>query len=382
MKKKLLFINNSLYGGGAERILQTILNNLDIDKYEITLYSVIQEKLEEQYPQHIKYKYIYKQKQETDSSIYRLYILIYNKLKLLIYKYCSPNLFYRLFIRGRYDTEIAFIEGYATRIISGSNNKKSKKIAWVHIDLQQNHWTRIAFRNIKEENICYKKFNQILCVSESVKSNFLKLFPDIHASTTVCYNPINDIYIKKQATTKMISTNWLKSELTMVTIGRLVPQKGYDRLLPILLKLKKEGYKFSLNILGEGKERNSLENFIQKHQLQDIVRLIGFCENPYPYLKNSDLFVCSSRSEGYSTVITEALILGIPVITTNCAGMNELLESGKYGMITENTDEALYIGLKRLMDNPTKIVEYKKLAIQRGTYFTLQNRMIYINNIL
>ena len=180
----------------------------------------------------------------------------------------------------------------------------------------------------------------------------------------------------------MISTNWLKSELTMVTIGRLVPQKGYDRLLPILLKLKKEGYKFSLNILGEGKERNSLENFIQKHQLQDIVRLIGFCENPYPYLKNSDLFVCSSRSEGYSTVITEALILGIPVITTNCAGMNELLESGKYGMITENTDEALYIGLKRLMDNPTKIVEYKKLAIQRGTYFTLQNRMIYINNIL
>lgn len=381
MKKKLLFINNGLYGGGAERILQTILKNLDKDNYEITLYSVIKEKFGEPYPQHIKYKYIYNQSNPSDSFLYRIYVLICNKIKLLIYKYCSPSLFYRLLIRGTYDTEVAFIEGYATRIISGSTNKYSNKLAWVHIDLLQNHWTKVAFKDLKEENKCYKKFNQILCVSDSVRSSFLKLFKET-SNVNVCYNPIDDNKIRFLANQACSYDKWLDSKLSMVTMGRLVEQKGYDRLLSIVKKLKEEGFHFKLNILGEGKDRSLLENYIKEHQLEDTVSLIGYCENPYPYLKKGDLFVCSSRSEGYSTVVTEAMILGIPVITTNCAGMDELLENGKYGLITDNTDEALYFGLKELMNQPTIIANYKELAIQRGAYFTLENRMKRLNEIL
>lgn len=381
MKKRVLFINNGLYGGGAERILQTIFKNLDPNQYDLTLYSLHKEELDSNYPQHIKYNYIFDHGSNTSSFFKQFIIRLKNKIKLIIYNHFSPSFFYKLFISGEYDTEVAFIEGYATKIISGSPNKKSKKLAWVHIDLIQNHWTEIAFNNQTEENNCYKKFDQVLCVSDSVRSSFMKLFKDI-PNVDVCYNPINDQRIRELANQPCSFNKWLDSELAMVTMGRLVEQKGYDRLLPIVYKLKEDGFKFTLNILGEGKDRNILENYIKEHHLEDTVSLIGYCENPYPYLKKGDLFVCSSRSEGYSTVVTEALILGLPVITTECAGMKELLDNGKYGIITENSEEELYYGLKKLLESNNQISEYKKLAKTRGEYFSLKNLMKPIEKIL
>ena len=381
MKKRILFINNSLHGGGAERILQTILNNLDPQKYDLTLYSLHKEELDSNYPQHIKYKYIFEHSSNTDSFLKRFWLLLKNKIKITIYNYFPASIFYNLFIAGKYDTEIAFLEGYSTKIISGSTNIKSRKIAWVHTDLILNHWTKIAFKNQKEEKECYNKFNNVLCVSDSVRSSFIKLFND-SSNVNVCYNPINDQRIKELANQPCNFNKWLDSELAIVTMGRLVEEKGYDRLLPIVYKLKKEGFQFTLNILGEGKERNLLESYIKDHHLEDTVSLIGYCENPYPFLKKGDLFVCSSRSEGYSTVIAEALILGIPVITTECAGMKELLDNGKYGIITENSEEKLYYGLKKLLEDKNQISEYKKLAETRGKYFSLENLMKPINVLL
>lgn len=381
MKKRILFINNSLHGGGAERILQTILNNLDPQKYDLTLYSLHKEELDSNYPQHIKYKYIFEHCSNTDSFLKRFWLLLKNKIKITIYNNFPASIFYNLFIVGKYDTEIAFLEGYSTKIISGSTNIKSRKIAWVHTDLILNHWTKIAFKNQKEEKECYNKFNNVLCVSDSVRSSFIKLFND-SSNVNVCYNPINDQRIKELANQPCNFNKWLDSELAIVTMGRLVEEKGYDRLLPIVYKLKKEGFQFTLNILGEGKERNLLESYIKVHHLEDTVSLIGYCENPYPFLKKGDLFVCSSRSEGYSTVIAEALILGIPVITTECAGMKELLDNGKYGIITENSEEKLYYGLKKLLEDNNQISEYKKLAETRGEYFSLENLMKPINVLL
>ena len=133
-------------------------------------------------------------------------------------------------------------------------------------------------------------------------------------------------------------------------MGRLVPQKGYDRLLPIIKRLKDEGFRFSLNILGEGTDREKLETVHQATPFRNMCPTKRISHQPLSLLGKSDLFVCSSRAEGYSTVITEALILGLPIITTRCAGMQELLgENGEFGLIVDNNGTSLYEGLKTLI---------------------------------
>ena len=126
--------------------------------------------------------------------------------------------------------------------------------------------------------------------------------------------------------------------------------------------------------MGEGTDSEKLVLYINLHHLETCVRLSGFHTNPYPYLANADLFVCSSRAEGYSTVITEALILGLPIITTRCAGMQELLgENGEFGLSVDNNGTSLYEGLKTLLSSNTCLMHYKQKSQEKGRQFALKN---------
>ena len=97
---------------------------------------------------------------------------------------------------------------------------------------------------------------------------------------------------------------------------------------------------------------------------------LGYQTNPYKYVTRSDLYICSSYSEGFSTAVTEALIVGTPVCTVDVSGMNELLGDSEYGLITDNNEEALYQGIKSLLDDPEKLAYYKKQAQVRGKKFS------------
>lgn len=174
--KKIMFMINSLYGGGAEKVLQTLLRNLNYDKYDVTLYSMHREELKSDcFPSRLHYKVIfdsYNGNSKLCAKLYRIYV----KIKGKIFLYCSSSTFYRIFIHERYDVEIAFIEGESTKIVAGSSNKKSKKIAWVHVDLQANPWTDFLYKNIEDESIHYRRFDKIVCVSEAVKKAFVEKY--------------------------------------------------------------------------------------------------------------------------------------------------------------------------------------------------------------
>lgn len=186
--------------------------------------------------------------------------------------------------------------------------------------------------------------------------------------------------------------------LKLVTAGRLVPQKGYDRLIDVVGRLVKDGFIFELWILGEGtfEDTEKLKDQARNCGASDYIKFLGFQDNPYKYMTQCDLFVCSSRSEGYSTVVTEALILGIPVVSTRCAGTDELLgtcvfdhanedghfEENEYGVITDNDSSSLYLGLKFLLSNPEKLNHYNVLAKKRGEEFTLESLMAPIEKLL
>lgn len=110
---------------------------------------------------------------------------------------------------------------------------------------------------------------------------------------------------------------------------------------------------------------------VKAYRLEKWEHLIGFQENPYPYIKNADLFICSSLNEGYNLAISEAVILGVPVISTDCSGIRENLGDGKWGCIVENRKETLYQAISRCFDEPEFLNELKKKAeagSMRDTY--------------
>ena len=158
--------------------------------------------------------------------------------------------------------------------------------------------------------------------------------------------------------------------------------KAFDRLLHIVGKLKRLDYKVELWLLGEGEKRKELEDIIKQENISDIVTLWGFQSNPYKYMVHCDLFVCSSIGEGYSTAITEALIVGLPVVTTDCSGMAELLKGGECGIITENSEAALFEGVRSLLDHPESLLKYKEKAKVRGNEFSISHLMKPIEDLL
>ncbi|WP_226294022.1 glycosyltransferase [Aquimarina algicola] len=362
-------MNNSLYAGGAEKILQTLLRQLDPDRYAITLYSIKKEHFDTNiYPAHIQYHYIFDQNNGEKGFLSSLWMRIINKMKLSIYHSLSPKTFYKLFVKGKYDIEVAYIEGYSTKIISGSSNPNSKKIAWVHIDLEANHWTSEEYKSLEQEIEAYKKFDHIASVSKSVQDAFSRKF-NIQDKLTVKYNPVDQEEIKGKA---LQTQHEAKTKpIRLITIGRLEDQKGYDRLVRIVNRLKEE-YAFELWILGEGTQRKILEEYIHQHDLQEIITLYGFQSNPYSFLDAADAFVCSSRSEGFSTVVTEALILGKPVVATDCSGMTELLGDSEYGLITENDEDALYQGLKKFLGDQSLRAHYAEKSKERSKDFDIK----------
>ena len=155
-------------------------------------------------------------------------------------------------------------------------------------------------------------------------------------------------------------------KVTFVAVGRLTTQKGFDRLIAASSILKRAGYDFSVQILGEGEQRPLLEEMIRREGLQDTVQLLGFLENPYPYLWQADALVCSSLYEGISTAVTEALILGTPVITTPCAGVEELFGGRSCGVITEDNGTGIAAGMEQLLKEPSRRSLWAAEAVVRG----------------
>ena len=378
-RKKILFVIESLSGGGAEKILSVILRNTDTARFDVTLCCIVNTG---QYltdiPEHIKYKYIIPDPDDCKSSwdkwIYRL------KYKL-VYSWLPLSWVYRLWIPKGNDFEVAFVEGFATKLISKSNSR-AKKVAWLHTDYGYNHWTTKIYRNNSEENNAYSAFDSVICVSEIVEQSLLKLYPNLK-NTVVKHNPIDDRNIRqlsRKPATIILPIG--DTSVKLVSTGRLVHQKGYDRLLPIVKRLIDDGLNVSLTILGEGGDRYLLEEYIGTNDLSGRVSLPGFVGNPYAVMARHDVFVCSSRAEGYSTAVTEALILGLPVVTTECSGMKELLgERNEYGIVTPNDDEALYQAVKSIVTDVDLLRSYKSKAEERGKDFSLSRLMKPIEEI-
>lgn len=364
--KKVLFAISNLNGGGAEKVLVTILKNIDPQKIKVTLLLIFFEgNYIKDIPDYVEIKYLFKTRNSIIvRSIYKMF------------RYMSNKLIYKLFIKDKYDVEIAFLEGITTKLISGSNSD-SKKIAWVHTDLSSNHLTRYYYKSVDSELEQYKKFNKIVCVSNDAKAGFENLF-NYYNDIDVIYNPVDSKEIISLAEEETIKTD----EFTVCTVGRLVEVKGYDRLIRVHSKLIGEGFCYKLLIVGTGPLKKELEVLCRELNVEDSVIFVGFQNNPYVYIKSSDIFVSSSKMEGFSLVVCEALVLGVPVISTRTTGPIEILENGKYGLLVENNEDGLYQGIKSFMENEKFRMHYQEMALKRKSFFDMNSVLEKIYSLI
>lgn len=375
MKKILIFVD-SLNAGGVTKVLLDLLENINREKYDITVMTLYNQGVYiNEVKRYAKYTYCFNIPDSNDHSLKaELYRKYWGGMLRL-----PESFMYKWFVKEKYDIEIAFMHGWSTKFISGSNNKKSKKIAWVHADLVT--WNRVdgVFKNLEHHKKAYSKFDEVLCVSQTVKEGVEKKYNIKNAR--VLYNPINREKILKLSNEKIEDIEIL-NKFKLISVGRLSEEKGYDRLLRVFKKLKSDGLDIELILVGNGDKYNELNEYIVENKLGKDVTLLGFKENPYKYVRASDLFICSSISEGFSLVIGEAMAIGIPVVSVDCQGPNEVLDFGKYGKLVSNNEENLYNGIKEMINNKVLYEKYKNKANERGKMFSINKFINEVENIL
>lgn len=373
-KESVLFLIESLDGGGAEGALENIVANLDRDKFDPYVVSETDQESRTERIAAMSHYHCFGHR-NLNHSIPREII------NRIIFKYswsAPPALVRKTLVRGKYDIEVAGCEGYATKIIGSSTDKKSKKIAWIHSDFVNNPWSRGMYNNPEDERACYKKFDAIICVSESIKDSFLKTYPELENKVRVIYNIVDNHRIIEMGKEPL---DYDRKRPLFVLAGSFLPVKGFERAVKIFGRLRDDGYDFSVIIMGIGYERDKVQKIMDELSLNDRITLMEYQSNPYKYMANADAYVCSSYTEGYSTTVSEAVIVGTPVITTECSGMREIFGDKECGIICENSDEGLYRAIKKVLDNPELLKKYKKEAELRSAHFDKEKLVKEVENL-
>jgi glycosyltransferase involved in cell wall biosynthesis len=352
MKKKLLFFIPTLGGGGAEKGLVTLLNLLDRSKYEIELLTLFKGGANSGYLKpDIKHRYVF-------PFLFKGYTRL---LKVL-----SPALLCKCLVRRRYDVLIAYLEGIPTRVFGGCPDPAVKKIAWIHVEMDPLEEFYRPFRSRDEFIRSHRAFDRVIGVTNSVVRSFIAKtkLDDLHFE--VCPNPIDARSIQNRSNEGIRDIIFPPETFILCAVGRLTHQKGFDRLLAVIRRLRNDclPVKFHLYIFGVGKLEGMLRKYIRDNALHSVVTLAGYKDNPGKYVKRADLFVCSSYTEGLSHAVFESVIVGTPVITTRCSGMEEILGDDECGMIVENNEDALYDGVRSLLLDRGKYEQYRRNAAE------------------
>ena len=382
-KKKILIRIGSLRHGGAEKVLVTFLKNLPQNKYEIDLLlNLYSGKYLPEVPTWINVLYLNKGEMITTNRLQdipvKAFRVIYQKLLKQF-----PNLLYQFILKGKkYDVEFAAIHGFRDEILN-SPLKSSKKLVWIHNDLKKTelyHYTDEEFRK-------FFGFDKIMVISEKIEQDFDILTQNQAEKNKIVriYNPLDteEIVLKSQeARSKNSNLGTQNPDPTFVSVGTVFPQKGFDRLLKVHKRLLDEGFHHKILILGDGYDFENIKDLQKDLGVTETSTLFGFTDNPYPQIKNADFYVLSSRYEGFPTVLFEAITLKKNIIATDVSGVREMLDDGKLGLIIENSEQGIYDGMKKALQNPEDFKKYESELKNYKMPFNLENSVQKIMKII
>ena len=250
------------------------------------------------------------------------------------------------------------MEGPITRLFS-TKNRNTKKIAWIHNDISKVYGNDLKAKlKLTIDKRIYNKYEKLIFVSKDNKEVFDIRYPNMKPTEEVIYNYIDSQKVIEKAKEK-IDFSFDNKQMNFLTVARLVEQKGIDRLIRIHKELIANHFNNKFYIIGDGPEREKLEKLIKDEHLQETFFLLGAKENPYPYIKQANMFCLLSKFEGYGMVLEEAKILNKPIIITNTAA-REAVENYKNAVIVENDEHEIYNKLKYIIENNIKTFDDKK----------------------
>lgn len=363
MKKKILFVIPEYSHGGTNKSLESLLSAIDEKRYEISIFSLYEDG-------GVFYKNIFNPYIIAKSL---LYVLAHDNVitrkvmgvAMKLFKNLSFNWLYRyeanrLQRKYKFDTVIAFQEGSATQFVSLISYPVNR-IAWVHCD----YANRFAAIEKKSELSLYCLYNHIVSVSYSAVHSFNSIYPELKDRTKCIYNLIDCSYILRQSSQDI---NFEKQDncFNLISVGRFVAVKQFDLIPQIVQKLKLLTKKsFCWYIVGDGNERNMVESVISSMGLDKNIKILGAKDNPYPYFKQSDLYVCTSLSESFSYTIAESKTLHVPVLTNDFPVANEVVSPNE-GWICNVKDMAFI--LKDIIEDKNCIYSNVKKTIGNFKY--------------
>lgn len=372
-KKEVLFYNGSLRMGGIERVLTEVLQNIDREKMKIDL--VIEDGIrslnvfEKDIPKDIKIYYLKPEEIIKKTDFYRqrrkniFYKIIYN-LMMNYESYLKRKNLKRIVKNKKYDVVIDFDMGLSKYIDLIESNKK---IAWIHSSIENWYQKKSRIKRLGER---LKKYDVVVTICDEMKKNTIKLYPFLQEKILRIYNPFNFERILKNAEGYYLDTEVMKKDFAVSVMRLTENSKDFDTLIKAWQILEKKNINLKLYILGEGIDKENIENKIKLTNQEENIILLGNVKNPYPWIKNSKMLIHSSKFEGLPTVLIEALILNKIVISSNCvSGPKEILENGEIGYLYEVGDyKRLAALIVNNLENPNlntellneKIQKYKK----------------------
>lgn len=389
MKKKLLFVINTLSQAGAEIALLGLLRKLDSQKYEVFLYVLTgQGEMLGRLPDHIKLlnpsfseqsvltgrgrwplmKTVLQSFVKNGRFFYKLSYTAKIFAGMLRKKRVQlDKLFWRVISDGAeqfdtlFDLAVAWIEGGSAYYVS-DHVKARKKIALIHIDYENAGYTKAMDQD------CFTRYADIFAVSEEAKAHFLKIYPEYTARTAVFHNMFDQEFICRMAREQGGFTDGYQG-FRILSVGRLVWQKGFDIAIEAMEILKRKKYNIRWYVLGEGDQKKALIKKIRALQMEEDFLLLGQTKNPYPYYLQADLYVHATRFEGKSIAIQEAQILGCAVIASECKGNREQIEDGKDGLLCKLTPDAVAEKIEILFLDEKKRKRLGKEAKKKAVSF-------------
>lgn len=359
--KKILFVINTLGGAGAENALIGLLNSLETENCQLSLYVLMgQGELVNRIPGNVRLLNTRfsansvlskKGRRDMTAEVLRAFFRngnFFGKAWSVWKNYLSSpkgarlqpdKILWRMMAEGgqrfeeEYDLAVAYLEGGAAYYVA-DYVKARKKAAFVHIDYESSGYTREMDRD------CYKKMDRIFAVSDEVKKHFLKVYPQYGDKTRVFHNIIDQERIRREAK-KPGGPGDFFDGIRILTVGRLTYQKAYDVAVEAMALIKKAGYPVRWYVLGEGDQRPALEKRIARLGLTEDFVLVGARDNPFPWYVHTDIYVHATRFEGKSIAIQEAQTLGCAIIASDCNGNREQIIPGEDGLLCELTPEGI-----------------------------------------
>lgn len=352
MKKKVLFIIDSLTCGGAEKSLVSLLPLLNRDKYEISLWMLSPTgAFVSLVPKDVRIieQPSYNRFESLKLRIGRLYYsLLIRFMRLLNIKEHGAETLWKCIgwaykvPDGKWDAVFAYQQGFPTYLVA-EKFKSTKKFAWVNADIFA------AGYNTQFNTRFYHKFTRIVPVSSILKDLMVEKLPEFKDKYSVVYDILNPNVIRELSVEQVATLRTESNEYVFITVGRLVPPKGYDIAVKAASVLKQHGIKFQWYFVGEGPERTNIERWKKDLGVDEEVVLLGLQINPYAYMAQADVYVQTSKFEGFGLTIGEAKILGKPVVSTNFDVVHNQLTHEQNGLIADMSGESVAEFILRLI---------------------------------